>query len=293
MTAIVAEGAAGGVAEGTSAVRGASSSTRAAPAAAPRSAPRGAAPPPAAPPPRGRDENRQAKKAASSRERKTGARRRPPRRLRNQALSARVPGGRNYQPVILAEFLAAVLVVALAPIAKGGTDTAKAKGSPSPYDTGSLKQLLLLGVVYFILALLSSGKNLGRVSAWFGGLVLVGVGVQQTVNGGFAAVLKMFGLNVGAGLGTFPASQSLLSGASFSTGAPSVNVQDGYVPVPDATGIFPVINPSTQQSGLLPGITQGPPPGVAAPADSSTTQTTITPPPAGNGVITSAGGTLA
>jgi hypothetical protein len=119
------------------------------------------------------------------------------RRAGRSATRARIPGGRNYQPVILAEFLVAVVVVALAPVAKGGSDTSKAKGSPSPYDTSTLKQILLIGVVYFILALLSSGKNLGRVSAWFGGLVLVGVGVQQTVNGGFAAVLKMFGLNVG------------------------------------------------------------------------------------------------
>jgi hypothetical protein len=153
------------------------------------------------------------------------------RKAGRNALSARVPGGRNYQPVILAEFLVAIIVVALAPIARGGTDTAKAKGSPSPYDTNTLKQILLIGVVYFILALLSSGRQLGRFSAWFGALVLVAVGVQQTVNGGFAAVLKMFGLNVGGGLGTFPASDGpgLL---------PSLNINTGqFAPGPLAAGV--------------------------------------------------------
>jgi hypothetical protein len=202
------------------------------------------------------------------------------------AARARVPGGRNYQPVILAEFLVAVVVVALAPIAKGGSDTSKAKGSPSPYDTSTLKQILLIGVVYFILALLSSGKNLGRVAAWFGGLVLVGVGIQQTVNGGFAAVLKMFGLNVGSGLGTFPASgssgQSLLPDLNLNVGqfapgalasgvsaspAPAITGVQGPPPgvsstvvnqVPDATGNFPVIEPGGTQTNSV--TTNGLPP---------------------------------
>jgi hypothetical protein len=202
------------------------------------------------------------------------------------ASRARIPGGRNYQPVILAEFLVAVVVVALAPVAKGGSDTSKAKGSPSPYDTSTLKQILLIGVVYFILALLSSGKNLGRVSAWFGGLVLVGVGVQQTVNGGFAAVLRMFGLNVGAGLGTFPASGpsgSLLPALNlnvgqFAPGALAAGVTqtlptpDGFATptqaftnpslttgqTADPTSAFPVIEPGGTQTNSV--TTNGLPP---------------------------------
>jgi hypothetical protein len=206
------------------------------------------------------------------------------RKAGRNALSARVPGGRNYQPVILAEFLVAIIVVALAPIAKGGTDTAKAKGSPSPYDTNTLKQILMLGVVYFILALLSSGRQMGRFSAWFGALVLLAVGVQQTVNGGFAAVLKMFGFNVGSGLGTFPASDSpgLLPSLNINTGqfsgdalaagvsvspppaitgvqAPPPGVSATVVnSVPDATGIFPVIEPGGTSTNSV--ITNGLPP---------------------------------
>ena len=208
------------------------------------------------------------------------------RKAGRNALSARAPGGRNYQPVILAEFLVAIIVVALAPVARGGTDTAKAKGSPSPYDTNTLKQILLIGVVYFILALLSSGRQLGRASAWFGALVLVAVGVQQTVNGGFAAVLRMFGLNVGGGLGTFPAGggSGLLPSLNINTGqfsgdalaagvsvspppaitgvqAPPPGVSSTVInQVPDATGNFPVVEPggtitnSVTTNGLPPSV---------------------------------------
>ena len=208
------------------------------------------------------------------------------RKAGRKALSARVPGGRNYQPVILAEFLVAIIVVALAPIAKGGTDTAKAKGSPSPYDTNTLKQILMIGVVYFILALLSSGRQLGRASAWFGALVLLAVGVQQTVNGGFAAVLRMFGFNIGSGLGTFPASDNpgLLPSLNINAGqfapgplaagvtitpAPGITGVQGpppgvsatvYNPVPDATGNFPVIEPGGTQTNSV--TTNGLPPSV-------------------------------
>jgi len=208
------------------------------------------------------------------------------RKAGRSALSARLPGGRNYQPVILAEFLVAIIVVALAPIAKGGTDTAKAKGSPSPYDTNTLKQILLIGVVYFILALLSSGRQMGRLAAWFGALVLLAVGVQQTVNGGFAAVLKMFGFNVGGGLGTFPASDNpgLLPSLGLNTGqfapgalaagvsispAPDITGVQGpppgvsatvVNPVPDATGIFPTIEPGGTSTNSV--VTNGTPPSI-------------------------------
>jgi len=212
MAAVIPE-AAEAVGEGTSAVRGASSASAAGAAGAGRHRGR-----PSAGERReqGLDARRTRRdaqvsanrdqRAARDRARQRGDRaRQRGRRAAGEIGRLRVPGNRNYQPVILAEFLLAVLVVALAPIAKGGTDTAKAKGGPSPYDTNSLKQILMIGVVYFVLALLSSGQRAGRISAWFGGLVLVAVGVQQTVNGGLLAVFKMFGFGTGAGLGTFPA----------------------------------------------------------------------------------------
>jgi hypothetical protein len=189
--------------------------------------------------------------------------------------------------VILAEFLLAVVVVALAPIAKGGTATAKAKGSASPYDTGSLKQILMIGLSYFILALLSSGRTTGRYAAWFGGLMLVGIGVQQTVNGGIAGIFKMFTSSAGSGLGSFPASPasgSLLPGLNINAGQfsgdalaqgvtvappPAIEGVQGpppgvaatvVNPVGNATGIFPTIEPGGSVTNSV--ITNGLPPSV-------------------------------
>jgi hypothetical protein len=98
------------------------------------------------------------------------------------AASASVPGDRSYQPVILAEFLIAVVIVAAVPVAAGGSPNAKAKNSPSPYDTGDLRQLVAVGAVYFILSLVSSG-NRGRISAWLGGLILIGLGMSKLSKG--------------------------------------------------------------------------------------------------------------
>ena len=63
------------------------------------------------------------------------------------ALKARLPGSHSYQPVILAEFLVAVVVVAVSPVAKGGTPESQAKGSPAPYSVNTLKQLVAIGVL--------------------------------------------------------------------------------------------------------------------------------------------------
>lgn len=104
---------------------------------------------------------------------------------------ARIPtGNRQYQGVILAEFLAAVLIVALAPIARGKESTSD-PSSPSPYGPDDIKQLVGVGAVYFVLALLSSGKW-GRLSAWFGGLVLIAIGLAETTSGGLPAIFGIF-----------------------------------------------------------------------------------------------------
>lgn len=99
------------------------------------------------------------------------------------------PGDRAYQPVLLAEFLAAVVIVAVFPVATGGSDTAKAKGGLSPYDTGDLKQLVAVGAVYFVLALASSG-NSGRLSAWLGGLILIAIGMSKLAHGGVSVIFR-------------------------------------------------------------------------------------------------------
>ena len=116
-------------------------------------------------------------------------RQRTQRQAADVARAARVPGDRGYQPVILAEFLAAIVILTIIPIVKGGSPTARAKGSLSPYDTGDLRQLASVGLVYFILALLSSG-NSGRLAAWFGGLVLIVLAFGKVASGDLTATVK-------------------------------------------------------------------------------------------------------
>lgn len=129
---------------------------------------------------------------------------------------ARVPtGNRRYQGVILAEFLVAVLIVGVAPLARGkaAQDTT---GGPSPYGPDDIKQLAGIGAVYFVLALLSSGKH-GRISAWFGGLVLVAIGLSETVSGGLPAIFGIFqpsGKSAGAGEVTPAQEQQILNQAA-------------------------------------------------------------------------------
>lgn len=112
-------------------------------------------------------------------------------RAARDAGRARLPtGNRQYQGVILAEFLVAALIVALAPLARGKAAQDKTTG-PSPYGVDDVKQLAGIGAVYFVLALLSSGKY-GRFSAYFGGLVLVAIGLAQTTSGGLPAIFGIF-----------------------------------------------------------------------------------------------------
>jgi hypothetical protein len=88
-------------------------------------------------------------------------------------------GGNPYQNVILAEFLVAAGIVAFLPLATGGPPD---KNTPSPYQVTDLVQLLALGVVYFILATLTGGSH-GRIAAWFGGLVLLGLFYKKFATG--------------------------------------------------------------------------------------------------------------
>jgi hypothetical protein len=98
------------------------------------------------------------------------------------------PGGRNYQGVILAEFLLAVVVVAFLPLAAGQPDDGKA--GPSPYRVNDMIQLVAIGAVYFVLALFSSGERSGRVVAWFGGLLTLGILIAKTHSGQLSAAVS-------------------------------------------------------------------------------------------------------
>jgi hypothetical protein len=96
----------------------------------------------------------------------------------------------NSQGVILAEFVAAIILTAATPIA-----TNKQAGL-SPYAATDVAQLAALTLLYLVLALVSvGGSNAGRVAAWFGGLVLIGVGLGEAAS--IAKTLDIFGSPAG------------------------------------------------------------------------------------------------
>jgi len=107
----------------------------------------------------------------------------------------------NYQPVILAEFVAAVLLVAATPFAK--------KNSPgvSPYAGKDMLQLVAITLVYFILALVSgTGPKAARLSAWFGLLVLLTVGLAEAVR--LAKLLNVLGLESSEAVSAVPVQEA-------------------------------------------------------------------------------------
>jgi hypothetical protein len=172
-------------------------------------------------------------------------------RAARDAARARVPtGNRQYQGVILAEFLTAALIVALAPVARGKAAQDQT-AAPSPYGVDDLKQLVGLGAVYFILALLSSGKW-GRLSAWFGGLILILILLGQTESGGLPAIFGIFqpaGLS-GKSAGPFHANQPVFANPALPFEQPGQQGPFTTIPAPDVTGIFPIITPGGQ---VIPG----------------------------------------
>lgn len=95
-------------------------------------------------------------------------------------------GARNYQAVILAEFVAAELLVALTPIA-----TRPNQPGLSPYVPRDMTKLLAIGLSYFLLQLISTtGRGAGRFGAWFGALILLAVGLNEAAS--VSKVLNLF-----------------------------------------------------------------------------------------------------
>jgi hypothetical protein len=87
---------------------------------------------------------------------------------------------------VLAEFVAAVLLVAATPFAK--------RDSPgvSPYVAADLVQMVALTLTYFVLALISgANRGAGRFAAWFGLLILLTVGLGEAAR--LAKLLNVFG----------------------------------------------------------------------------------------------------
>lgn len=94
----------------------------------------------------------------------------------------------NYQAIVLAEYVAAVILAATAPIVTKRSDTGL-----SPYRGQDMVRLVALTFVYFLLALLSASSGpAARASAWFGALILLTVGLGQAAH--IAKELDLFGL---------------------------------------------------------------------------------------------------
>jgi len=107
----------------------------------------------------------------------------------------------NYQPVILAEFVAAVLLIAATPFAK------KNQPGLSPYAGRDMVQLVAVTLVYFILALISgTGPKAARLSAWFGLLVLLTVGLAEAVR--LAKLLNVLGLESSEAVSAAPVQEA-------------------------------------------------------------------------------------
>lgn len=265
MAAVIPE-AAEAVSGGTEAVQGASARARAGGGS------RGTRTLPAAP---RRERQGGAPRGGQQRERQFN---RSVKRGGRGVLRARLPGSHSYQPVILAEFLVAVVVLATGPIAKGGTPTAQAKGSPSPYSVNTLKQLIAVGMVYFVLALLGASQRAGRWSAWFGGLVLLGLGFTELADGDLTAIFKIF---APGGSQTSGGGAGALGSPLFAPGV-SQQAANAAANALNPTAIFPVITPGV---GIQPDLQDS---GQAGTGTSTSINFT------GPGVITSdSGGQLA
>lgn len=92
-----------------------------------------------------------------------------------------------YQAIILGEFVLAELLVSATPIA-----TRPNQPGLSPYIPRDLIKLVALGLVYFLLELMAvGGTGPARLGAWFGGLILIVVGLNEASN--IAKDLNIFG----------------------------------------------------------------------------------------------------
>lgn len=87
-----------------------------------------------------------------------------------------MPGATDYQKVIAAEFVLAEVLVAATPFG-----SRKATGA-SPYEPRDMTKMLALGLTFFLLEVLAIPAGWGRLMAWFGGLVLLTVGLNEAAN---------------------------------------------------------------------------------------------------------------
>jgi hypothetical protein len=121
----------------------------------------------------------------------------------------------NYQPVILVEFVACIILTAATPIATKTTGSGL-----SPYGGKTIVKLASLTLLYLILAMISvGGRGPGRFAAWFGGLILIVDGMAESAN-----ILKDFGLVSGS---TATSTSTSSGGATGTTQAANTTTAAG------------------------------------------------------------------
>lgn len=84
---------------------------------------------------------------------------------------------KTYHRIVLAEFIATVLIIAAGPIVVPQKSSA-GSDAVSVTFAGPLVRLTAVCVLFFILALMATGERSGKVAAAFGGLVLTGAAVN-------------------------------------------------------------------------------------------------------------------
>jgi hypothetical protein len=105
-----------------------------------------------------------------------------------------VPGNRNYQGIILAEYVTALIIMLVAPLAGGNAGTSGA----SPYTVADLKRIVAASAVYFFTAL-ASGGNRGKYAAMFGGLMLLAILIAAANAGALNDFFTVLGAPTGTG----------------------------------------------------------------------------------------------
>jgi hypothetical protein len=174
-----------------------------------------------------------------------------------QAMPTQKISRQNYQPVILVEFVACILLTAVTPFATNAAtqETASTPGL-SPYAGKDMVKLGAITLLYLILAMLSvGGRGPGRFAAWFGGLILIVDGMFEASN-----LVKDVAVLTGGGTA---ASTSSAAAAAAQTGVnPTVGAQiaatvSGAFASPTLAGTEPVtFTEGNTNVAASPGLTQ-------------------------------------
>lgn len=113
----------------------------------------------------------------------------PPGRSGSGSLSlsaASAVGGRTYHRLVIAEFIATIIIIGASPFlvprtSQSSDAESEAKAAVRAVTLGGpLIRLTAACIVFFVLALLSTGPKTGKIAAAFGALVMLGALINAT-----------------------------------------------------------------------------------------------------------------